>query len=134
MMHDYQSMNDQQHRPQRATIQIDPETHTRKLINIIKKKSDPNQQNSDETAHGNNRANTKDKHEEIAPGNAIRFADDTELISQHDTPTQLVRNLINYDKITKTRQLSTQWGKVAITTRKRNTGKSEKYYHHYYKK
>ena len=112
MNQDYQALNDLYKLPQRTEIQAHQNIHVASLLDKIKHdKQDMNTPKTQESQQ-------KSTYEEEAPGNFTLFADDTNIITQHDNPAQIVQKLKNYETITRTRQLSIQWEMVAILTRK----------------
>ena len=58
-------------------------------------------------------------HEQIEREDDVIYADDANLIIEHDTPPQLDAKLLNYREITATRQVGIRWRKVHILERQK---------------
>ena len=110
VIQDYQALNDEAKLPQRHTIQTAAQTHTNNLLGHIKNMNN-NENDTQQPKNDPRRENNQNIYDSNTREDGIIYADGTNIIAEHDTPSQLATRLKNYEIATTIRRVSIQWEK-----------------------
>ena len=110
MTQDRQSLNGMMQLPRRYCTQPQEEVHANPLLTYIAGTTRPENDVQQKIASAETSTHDPTMHETIARADEIIYAGDTCMIAEQDAITQISRKLINYSKVTHSRNVNINCG------------------------
>ena len=110
VMQDCQPLNGEAKLPQRKTIQTATRTHNMNLLQYLESMNQGTPDNNNhEDIH--TEKTQRPTYESLAREDEVIYADDTDVLAEHDATENMIARLLNYEQITKGIQVGIQWEK-----------------------